>query len=196
VKLLLDPPNLLLMDEPTTHLDMASIEALMDALKQFSGTIIFISHDVYFIRELCTHVVRVEAGRLTHYSGGWQYYLDKTAAQAVGAVAPPVVPPAGAKSKNKEQKRFEAEARQARHRERTTHQTAVAKLEADIQKLEARQKELTAELENPASYEKPGGAMALNREWLEIADHLKVLAQQWEQAAVKLEETNLMGSER
>src|SRR5580658_3476564 len=79
VKLLLDPPNLLLMDEPTTHLDMASIEALLAALKQFSGTIIFISHDVYFIRQLSTHVVRVEAGRLTHYSGGYQYYLDKTA---------------------------------------------------------------------------------------------------------------------
>jgi len=196
VKLLLDPPNLLLMDEPTTHLDMASIEALMDALKQFSGTIIFISHDVYFIRELCTHVVRVEAGRLTHYSGGWQYYLDKTAALAAGAVAPTVLPPAGPKFKNKEQKRFEAEARQARHRERTTHQTAVAKLEADIQKLEARQKELTVELENPSSYEKPGGAMALNREWLEIAEHLKVLAQKWEQAAVKLEEAKLVGTER
>ena len=50
VKLLLDPPNLLLMDEPTTHLDMPSIDALIDALEQFEGTMIFISHDVYFIR--------------------------------------------------------------------------------------------------------------------------------------------------
>jgi ATP-binding cassette, subfamily F, member 3 len=194
VKLLLDPPNLLLMDEPTTHLDMPSIEALIGALKQFSGTIIFISHDVYFIRELCTHVVRVEGGRLAHYPGGWQYYLDKTAAQALPAAGPPVVPPAGAKSKNKEQKRFEAEARQARHRERKTHETAVAELEAKIQKLEARQKELTAELENPASYEKPGAAMELNREWLEITDRLKLLARQWEQAAGKLEEAKLVNT--
>ncbi len=72
VKLLLDPPNLLLMDEPTTHLDMASIDALIEALKQFSGTLIFISHDVYFIRELCTHVVRVENGHLAHFPSGWQ----------------------------------------------------------------------------------------------------------------------------
>jgi ATP-binding cassette subfamily F protein 3 len=194
VKLLLDPPNLLLMDEPTTHLDMPSIEALIAALEQFSGTIIFISHDVYFIRELCTDVVRVEAGRLALYPGGWQYYLDKIAAQTAGTVAPPAVPPAGTKSKNKEQKRIEAEERQARHRERKTRETAVAGLEAEIQKLEARQKELTAELENPASYEKPGGAMALNREWLEIADRLKLLAQQWEQAAVKLEEANLVST--
>jgi ATP-binding cassette, subfamily F, member 3 len=96
------------------------------------------------------------------------------------------------KSKNKEQKRLEAEARQARHRERTTHATTVAKLEAEIQKLEARQKELTAELENPASYEKPGAAMELNREWVEITERLKHLAQQWEQAAGKMEEAKLV----
>jgi ATP-binding cassette, subfamily F, member 3 len=188
VKLLLDPPNLLLMDEPTTHLDMASIEALLAALQQFSGTVIFISHDVYFIRELSTHVVRVEGGRLAHYPGGWQYYLDKTAALAAPSAPPPAAAPAGAKSKSKEQKRIEAEERQARYRERKGRESAVATLEAEIQKLEGRQKELTAELENPASYERPGGAMELNREWLEIAHRLKALAHEWEQAALKMEE--------
>ena len=85
VKLLLDPPNLLLMDEPTTHLDMASIDALIGALKQFKGTLIFISHDVYFIRALSGHVVHVNAGKLTHYPGGYQYYLDKTKATSARA---------------------------------------------------------------------------------------------------------------
>src|SRR6202041_3062201 len=85
VKLLLDPPNLLLMDEPTTHLDMTSIDALVGALKQFKGTLIFISHDVYFIRALSTHVVHVNAGQLTHYPGGYQYYLDKTKASSARA---------------------------------------------------------------------------------------------------------------
>src|SRR6201988_2075683 len=85
VKLLLDPPNLLLMDEPTTHLDMPSIDALVGALKQFAGTVIFISHDVYFIRALANHVVHVNAGKLTHYTGGYQYYLDKTQAQSARA---------------------------------------------------------------------------------------------------------------
>src|SRR5205814_1631440 len=85
VKLLLDPPNLLLMDEPTTHLDMSSIDALAYALDQFEGTLIFISHDVYFIRALANHVVHVNAGQLTHYPGGYQYYLDKTKAQSARA---------------------------------------------------------------------------------------------------------------
>ncbi len=80
IKLLLDPPNLLLMDEPTTHLDMPSIDALVGALKQFQGTLIFISHDVYFIRALASSVVHVNAGKLTRYSGDYQYYLDRTAA--------------------------------------------------------------------------------------------------------------------
>ena len=82
VKLLLDPPNLLLMDEPTTHLDLSSIDALAYALDQFEGTLTFISHDVYFIRALANHVVHVAAGRLTHYPGGYQYYLDKTRAES------------------------------------------------------------------------------------------------------------------
>src|ERR1700733_1600904 len=82
VKLLLDPPNLLLMDEPTTHLDLASVDALIVALKQYQGTLVFISHDVHFIRALSTHVVRVEAGQLRHFGGGYQYYLDKTAQSA------------------------------------------------------------------------------------------------------------------
>lgn len=191
VKLLLDPPNLLLMDEPTTHLDMPSIDALIGALQQFEGTLIFISHDVYFIRALSNHVVRVDGGRLIHFPGGYQYYLDKTAATSAqaalvagNATAPEPVAPRG--SKPKDQKRKEAEERQARSRERREREAVVAKLEAEIVRLEARQKELAAELENPATYEKPGHAMVLNRELLQVADDLKSLGTQWEEAAEQL----------
>src|SRR5205085_4288347 len=85
VKLLLDPPNLLLMDEPTTHLDMSSIDALAYALDQFQGTLIFISHDVYFIRRLANQVVHVNNGTLMRYSGDYQYFLDKSSETRVEA---------------------------------------------------------------------------------------------------------------
>jgi ATP-binding cassette, subfamily F, member 3 len=204
VKLLLDPPNLLLMDEPTTHLDMASIDALAYALDQFQGTLIFISHDVYFIRALANHVVHVNAGRLTHYPGGYQYYLDKTKASSErAALTAGSAQPAGrsrssqnansetsAASSRKDQKRLEAEHRQSRARERKAQQVRVDQLESEIRHLEARQAELIAELEKPETYEKGGAAVAVNRELLEIQDRLAALNPKWEQAATVLERLN------
>ena len=63
VKLLLSPPNLMLLDEPTTHLDMPSIDAVIQALKDYTGTLIFVSHDLHFIRALAKRTIRIEAGK-------------------------------------------------------------------------------------------------------------------------------------
>jgi ATP-binding cassette subfamily F protein 3 len=200
VKLLLDPPNLLLMDEPTTHLDMASIDALVGALKQFKGTLVFISHDVYFIRALSTHVVHVNAGQLTHYPGGYQYYLDKTKASSARAaltsggtdgrlLTQKSAPTNRPTIDRKEQKRLEAQQRQARYGERKAQQQLVHKLEKEIQELEARQTELTAEMENPETYEKPGRAQQINRELADIQHRLETLTPEWEQAASQLPAT-------
>jgi ATP-binding cassette, subfamily F, member 3 len=203
VKLLLDPPNLLLMDEPTTHLDISSIDALAYALDQFEGTLIFISHDVYLIRALANHVVHVNAGRLTHYPGGYQYYLDKTkaASERAGLTAgnmdaslralsqkdqsrsAPVPVPLSPK---KSQKRLEAEERQARSRERKAQQLIVHRLEKEIHELEARQSELVAELERPTTYEKPGYAVEINRHLVEAQRRLAELNPVWELEATRL----------
>ncbi len=78
-RLLLDPPNLLFMDEPTTHLDIASVDVLISALKKFEGTMCFISHDVYFIRQLATHILHVNQGKVTLYPGDYDYFLHKKA---------------------------------------------------------------------------------------------------------------------
>jgi ATP-binding cassette subfamily F protein 3 len=196
VKLLLDPPNLLLMDEPTTHLDMPSIDALVEALRQFMGTLIFISHDVYFIRALANHVVHVNAGKLTHYAGDYQYYLDKTsatserAALTAGAKAEPVRENPAEKpgAKSKEQKRLEAEERQARSRLRKEQQQLVHRLEKQIAELEKKVVELTAELEKPETYSEPGRANQINRELMHVQDDLEKLTPDWEAAAMKLTE--------
>jgi len=201
VKLLLDPPNLLLMDEPTTHLDMNSIDALLYALDQFEGTLVFISHDVYFIRALAKHVVHINAGELTHYPGDYQYYLDKTKALSARAALTATggtssaspnnlgsrgTPPSESGLSRKEQKRLEAEQRQARSNERKHQQQKVHTLEKQIQALELRQQELTAELEKPEAYDHPAHAMKINRELAGIPQHLADLTAQWEAAATEL----------
>ncbi len=190
VKLLLDPPNLLLMDEPTTHLDMASIDALIGALGSFEGTLIFISHDVYFIRQLARHVLHVNNGHLTHYHGDYQYYLDKSAAAAAAAQAAAPVAPAvdSPRTKAREQKRFEAEARQVRSRERRAQEQIVGHLEKEIAQLEQAQRELATELEKPETYDKPGRAVAINRDLTHITDDLARAIAEWEQAAARLNE--------
>jgi ATP-binding cassette subfamily F protein 3 len=80
IKFLVDPPNLLLMDEPTTHLDIHTVESLTLALERYEGTLVFISHDVHFIRHLATKVLHVNAGKITTYVGGYDYFLEKTGA--------------------------------------------------------------------------------------------------------------------
>jgi len=84
VKFLVDPPNLLLMDEPTTHLDILSIDSLVNALKDYQGTLVFISHDVHFIRSLAENTIHItrkdddSCSVLTRYSGGYDYFLEKS----------------------------------------------------------------------------------------------------------------------
>ncbi len=78
IKFLVDPPNLLLMDEPTTHLDILTVESLILALERYEGTLVFISHDVHFIRQLANRVLHVHAGQVFPYSGGYDYYLEKS----------------------------------------------------------------------------------------------------------------------
>jgi ATP-binding cassette subfamily F protein 3 len=80
IKFLVDPPNILLMDEPTTHLDIHTVESLILALSSYEGTLVFISHDVHFIRTLATKILHVSAGRVFAYVGGYDYFLEKSGA--------------------------------------------------------------------------------------------------------------------
>jgi len=199
VKLLLDPPNLLLLDEPTTHLDMASIDALIRALGPYEGTIIFVSHDVHFIRALATSVIHVQAGRLTPYAGNYDYYLDKSRATGARAgtvaslgnfqpaEAAPSKPNAGMGMKEvRAMRRAESEARQVIARERRARQKKVEDTEREIHTLEARQAELTRDLEDPATYDNPSKAIEVNRLLAGVADALAKATAAWEQALTEL----------
>ena len=185
-KLLLNPPNFLLLDEPTTHLDMGSIDTLIEALSQFNGTMVFISHDVHFIRKIASHVIHVEQGKLRHYPGPYDYYLEKTGQQAARAAetsltnGSPVKAPDGAKRQDaKTRKRREAEARQALSKKRKSQQAVIDKSEVRISSLEKRQGEIAGLLEQSETYSAGGQAQQLNRELMEINDELEQLNDRW-----------------
>ncbi|MFH1359513.1 MAG: ABC-F family ATP-binding cassette domain-containing protein [Candidatus Omnitrophota bacterium] len=76
-KLLINPPNFILLDEPTTHLDIDGVEALTKAFKKYDGSLCFISHDLFFIREIANTIIEVDQGCLKVFPGRFQYYLDK-----------------------------------------------------------------------------------------------------------------------
>ena len=92
LRLLLKPLNLLILDEPTNHLDLHSKDVLLDALQRFEGTVIFVSHDKFFIQGLATRILELTAGsspaagtRIRNFPGTYDYYLYRIAAEANGS---------------------------------------------------------------------------------------------------------------
>ncbi len=193
VKLLLNPPNFLLLDEPTTHLDMPSIDALIGALRQYEGTLFFVSHDVHFIRALSSSVLHISAGKLTPYAGDYQYYLDKSGSRSEreALIAPGDYRPEAASGiaeaprikmglkEIKEQRRAEAEARKAANKAARDAAAGLKSAEEEITTLESRQRELVEELEDPESF-KNGRAFNLNRELADLQERLAKVMKEWE----------------
>ena len=151
VRLLLDPPNLLLMDEPTTHLDVGSIDALIGALKQYHGTLIFISHDVHFIRAIATSVLHVTAsadwnGRRADILSRRLRLLSGQIKSHIRADRPDGRPTSKTDRSRRErtartkgQKRLEAESRNAIAKARREKEKRVHELETKIAALEGQQ---------------------------------------------------------
>ena len=199
VKLLLSPPNLMLLDEPTTHLDMPSIDAVIQALKNYSGTLIFVSHDLHFIRAIAGRTIRIEAGKTTNFAGDYDYYLWKSgsASEKGGLVeglrdTRPLQQLANS-GKNKpvsakERRRINAEIQKKSRQERQKLEQKVARLEKEILSLEEEQTELNEQLASPDSYDDSEKGKQLNQRASSIARKLKERNYEWEIEAEKLSE--------
>src|SRR5260370_22675704 len=194
------------MDEPATQLDVGSIDALIGALKQYHGTLIFISHDVHFIRAIATSVLHVTAsanrtgGKLTFYPGDYDYYLEKSKATSArtaltadfslssnshlpsSARTPASAPNRGAGQRAR--KRADSEARNAISKAKREKEKRVHELETKIATLEAHQTELAAALEDPAVYTTGGRATVTNRDLSAVAHNLTRLTPAWVNATV------------
>jgi ATP-binding cassette subfamily F protein 3 len=182
-RLLVKPANLLVMDEPTNHLDLDSSEALIEALEDYDGTLIFVSHNRSFLDALATHIWDVRDRKLVPFMGSMGEYLAKLEAEAKvreEAGEGPHASGAPGKPTEKDRKRLEAEARQERSRKLTPLKKELEKLEARIAVLEAEQKEREAKLadaEFARDYEASGPVFAAHRE---AARELEEALARWE----------------
>ncbi len=174
-KLMLRKDNLLILDEPTNHLDMDSREVLEHALSEFTGTILTVSHDRYFINKIASRVVEMRADGADEYLGNYDDYLDKKRrAEFQDADAP-----AGATrtelDKQKRRERLRRESKKALEKRVTDLEEEIARAEAEIALLESR-------MGDPATYQ-DGGGEQVAREHRHAQDRLSALMDEWEAAA-------------
>ena len=174
-KLLIRPPNFILLDEPTTHLDIDGVDALTTAFKEYQGTLCFISHDLYFVKEIANSIIEVDHGQLKTYPGGLDYYLDKKKAGDTLESQKEM-------RTREEELRKKAEKRRQHNAESTkmkevhdVHRTALKRIEAikkEIKQLEQESKDL--ELESYAKARFLSNTMGKDREILkEYGQRLK-----------------------
>jgi ATP-binding cassette subfamily F protein 3 len=146
-KIMLFPRNVLVLDEPTNHLDIPARETLEDALEEYEGTLLVVSHDRYFLDRICTRVLVIEGTRVEAHTGNYSDWRRR-AHEAERAVAPKAVaaPPAPRDAKPPSQATATREADKNRERERRRLARRVETLEADVSKLEAELAGVRAEL--------------------------------------------------
>ena len=184
VRIFLNPPNFLLLDEPTTHLDLEGRETLQKAVREYNGTVVLVSHDVEFVRGTAINILEVSRRGIRRFPGGYDYYLEKIGAEA--APEAEAEAPREAKVSAKDLRRQRAQERAAKAPEMKRLKRKVAEAEAAIAKLEAEQATILESL-GDGSLDAQGMAEAGKRlKALEF--DLGKLTMEWEEAALALEE--------
>ncbi len=183
VRIFLNPPNFLLLDEPTTHLDLEGRETLQKAVRDYNGTVVLVSHDVEFVRGTATNILEVSRAGIRRFPGGYDYYLEKIAADAT----PEAVEDTQRENKvsAKDLRRQRAQERAAKAPEMKRLKRKVAEAEAAIAALEAEQATILESL-GDGSLDAQGMAEAGKRlKALEF--DLGKQTMEWEEAALALE---------
>ncbi len=194
-KMLLSPANFLIMDEPTNHLDLQSKEALEQALVDYDGTLLLISHDRYFLDKLVSRVIELKDGKLKEYTGNYSAYLAGRQAEAgTSDEDNNKAADAGAKSKTtgrniktKEQKQKEAQLRQAVSRERNQLKDKIEVCEREIESLTKSKAQLEQQLADPQTYKDSEKATGTKAEFEGIVDKLARLETEWTEAQLRYE---------
>lgn len=188
-RLLLNPPNFLLLDEPTTHLDIGSREMLERALQDYEGTLCLVSHDIEFVRHVATGTIAMTPPGITRYYGGYDYYCEKSAQLAALQPKPEqqrqVEPESKAPSK-KDIRRERAAQRQAIRRTQIPLEREIRAAEEGIAKLEAEQATLLQTLSDQSQGK---DYAAINRRLYEIRIEMEKTITRWERASTCLEST-------
>ena len=190
-RLLASPPNFLVLDEPTTHLDIQARETLEQALQDYEGTICLVSHDVDFVRHVATDVIAMTPPGVTRYPGGYDYYREKM--ESAGIAPDEAAQPAQRKSPSaaktgdrKTLRRERAEARQKEHAATKELKRAIRLAEARIESFETERAKL---LEQLGDGEAGHDFEELNRRLKQIQEEIDLYTQRWEQAVAELEDS-------
>lgn len=179
-KLMLSEANFLILDEPTNHLDIVSKEILENALNSYTGTLLYVSHDRYFINQTATRILDLTNQSMVNYIGNYDYYLEKkeelTQIYAPEAEKLEEQQTASSNKQDWMQKKEE----QARLRKR---ENDLKKTEAEIERLETRDKEIDEEMNQPETAVNVAECVRLSKEKAEIAEKLEELYEKWEELA-------------
>ena len=184
----LEKDNFLLMDEPTNHLDIEAKEVLEQALDNYDGTLLFVSHDRYFINELANKIISVRDGHAKIYNGNYSYYLDEKAKQAYALQEVKAEQTESTTSANQNQGKLSYQEQKARDSQKRKLERAVSDAEARIEKLENEEQEIQTEMANPdiaASFEKLG---PLQEKFSAVQEQLDQANTDWENALEALDE--------
>lgn len=186
LELLLRPVNLLVLDEPTNHLDMHSKDVLLEALKSFGGTVVFVSHDRGFIEDLSTKVLELHPGVFREFVGDYKYYMQRIEEEQSAEGEKNSVPEAK-KSEQKTESKLSWEEQKKRESEKRKIQKEADKLEAMILEAEEKKSELENQLSLPEVYSNGETAKSVQAQISKIDSELEELNAQWLCAAEKLE---------